>query len=65
VTELRAQINMRIGNDLNVSLSLCDIVEGVGQAKLAGIDTADMVQAWVDGYAERISQIAEERNNES
>jgi hypothetical protein len=65
MTEFRAQINMRINNDLNISLSLVDIVEGVGQAKLAGIDTADMVQAWTDGYATRVSEIAEERNSES
>ena len=61
MTELRAQVNMRIDANTNISISTTTLSDNPDEARDAGRGAADIVQAWLIGYVARLSEIEEEQ----
>ena len=59
MTELRSQVNMRINSEMNISLSITSIVETAEEATTAGREDAEIIQAWINAYAERVKELTE------
>ncbi len=57
MTELRSQVNMRINSEMNISLTITSIVETAEEATLAGHEDAEIIQAWINAYAERVKEL--------
>ena len=61
MTELRAQVNMRIDADTNISISTTTLSDNPDEARKAGRGAAEIIQAWLEGYAAGLSEIGEEQ----
>ena len=59
MTELRSQVNMRISSEMNISLTVTCLVENAEEATLAGREDAEIIQAWINAYAERVKELTE------
>ena len=51
-TEIRSQLNVRIDNDTNMSVSVSSFVDTEEEAREAGMRNSAIVSAYIAGYAE-------------
>ena len=58
MTELRAQVNVRIDPDMNISITLTRIVQTPQEAADFGEDHGRFVTAYVGGYARGAGEAA-------
>ncbi len=59
MTEFKAQLNMRLSSDVNVSFAVTAVIADQSEAEAFGRDVNLLVTAWCKGYDEQSARSSE------